>query len=57
MKVTTVNHGDVFNHGSDWFTFHCPECNKQLNPQQDKCKCGCVIEWKNKEQKDVTVQS
>ena len=49
MYATIVNHGDPFGHGTSWFTFYCPECKKQLDPQQQKCGCGCSVEWKNKE--------
>ena len=40
-----VNHGNVFNTG-DWYTFHCPKCESQLNPGQLECSCGQKIEFK-----------
>ena len=44
MEVISVNHGRQFGHDS-WYTFYCPQCSKQVSPQQKDCGCGCEIEW------------
>ena len=47
-----VNNGDVFGQGSNWFTFFCPKCSIQINPRQQKCKCGQWIHWKEKHENE-----
>ena len=51
MKVTVVDHGNVFNTGH-WYTFYCPHCNKQItrNDSEEKCcYCNENIEWEKSE--------
>ena len=38
MKAIIVNHGNVFNHGKDFFTFYCSNCRKQLTAGNEKCE-------------------
>ena len=39
MEVVSVNHGKQFGY-DNWYTFYCPECNRQVSSQQKKCECG-----------------
>ena len=41
MKKIKVNHGDVWGRGSDWITYYCGECSKQMLVDQKRCEhCG-----------------
>ena len=50
QKVTTVNHGDPFNKGNNFYTFYCPECGKQIERQSgpvQKCEhCFTPVKFK-----------
>ena len=45
IKVKKVNHGDVWGHGSNWYTFHCPKCSTTLTKKEDCSDCGQSIIW------------
>ena len=42
-----INHGDVWGHGKDWFTFYCPneQCNRQVSGERECPHCGQKIDW------------
>ena len=43
-----VNHGNVFG-TRNWYTFHCPCCNRQLTRSADPVACGgCdeLLDWR-----------
>lgn len=46
-KVVRVNHGKVFS-DRNWFTFHCPHCNRQItlagSPESCEC-CHKQLDW------------
>lgn len=42
-----INHGDVWGHGKDWFTFYCPNeyCKRQVSGETECPHCGQKIVW------------
>ena len=38
LEPKKVNHGDVWGHGSNWYTFHCPKCNTTLQGEKNNKK-------------------
>ena len=49
-KPVIVNHGQIFS-SNNWYTFYCPNCNKQITREEVEnkpCACGCNIKFEGK---------
>lgn len=45
--VDIVDHGRVFGY-DHWYTFYCPECERQVSRPTDETEChycGCKVTW------------
>ena len=47
IKPTTVYHGKPFGK-TDWYTFYCPTCKRQVTGKQPECACSQKLEWESK---------